>query len=174
MLWRLALWLKNEKQQLINNYDWGQTMIGFVWWWTNLLSVVHLWPLCLTTHSCRDSSLKIEISPIYYSPQRCLRHWWHFLVRIIVLTFHGGKKFHAMNVCCDEGLNNSRETRHVSILLMLVSSKCPEDLGVQSLSPKFNINTLFLSKLITVASWPAATIILALASVASSGSMHTN
>lgn len=41
-----------------------------------------------------DTLPKIEISPIYSSHNCQWRSWWHCLININILEFHGGKKFH--------------------------------------------------------------------------------
>lgn len=46
----------------------------------------------------RESSSKIEISPIFHSPPCRWRLWWHFWIHITLLEFHNGKEFQPMPI----------------------------------------------------------------------------
>lgn len=68
------------------------------------------------TKAQRDSSQKIEISLICYSPLCWWRLRWHFLNHIIVLEFHSGKEFYPMKACHGHVLQhkNRKNTRNMS------------------------------------------------------------
>lgn len=44
------------------------------------------------------SKLKVEVSPILYSPLCWWRLWWHFIIHITVLEFYRRKELHSRSI----------------------------------------------------------------------------